>query len=136
MISEYKQLCKQSADLIVGWKKVDRNELCRIYVTEKSKGSDIADSYLSAILCKFWNVTSHNYYSQKYKIATEGDCIDWTITGVLKALEQHVWDNPDNVLYGDEKGPEKAINVCIYSTKINFYQKIQHQKERISYESL
>lgn len=136
MISEYKQMCKQSASLIADWKKIDRNELCRIYVTEKSMGSDIADSYLSAILYKFWNVTEHNYYGQKYRIATEGDCIDWTVTGVLKALEQHVWDNSDNVLYGDEKGPEKAVNVCIYSTKINFYQKIQHQKEKVFYESV
>lgn len=136
MISEYKQACRQNADLIPNWEKIDKNELCRLYVQAAAAHEEIADNYLSAILYLFWNVTEHNYYSQKYKIATEGDCIDWTIIGVLKALSQHVWDNPNNSLFNDPKGPEKAINVCIYSTKINFYQRIQHQKEKISYEYL
>lgn len=137
MLKEYKQACYDNASFIDGWKNIDKNELCRKYVAEKEAGNDwVADNYLSAIIYKFWNVTEHNYHSQPYKKATEGDCIDWTITGILKALTQHIWDDPTNVLYGDPKGPEKAINTCIYSTKINFYQKIQHQKEKISYEYL
>ena len=136
MLSEYRRLCRQSADLIPNWKDIDKNELCRLYVAKKSENDAIADNYLSAILYSFWNVTEHNYYSQKYKVATEGDCIDWTVAGILRALNQHVWDDKANVLYGDPKGPEKAINVCIYTTKINFYQKIKHQKERLTYEAL
>lgn len=136
MIREYKQMCYQSASLIPEWKNIDKNDLCRRYVSKLESNDSLSDSYLSAILYKFWNVTEHNYFSQKYKLATEGDCIDWTITGVLRALNQHVWDNPNNILYGDSKGPEKAINVCIYTTKINFYQRIKHQKEKLTYESL
>ena len=137
MLSEYKQACYDNASLIPNWKQIDKNELCRKYVEEKSKGNkELADSYLSAILYKFWNVTEHNYYSQSYKKATEGDCIDWTITGILYALNHHVWDDKNNILFNDLKGPEKAINICIYSTKVNFYQRIKHQKEKISYETL
>ena len=136
MIKEYKDACFQNASLIPNWKQIDKNELCRLYVDAKKSDDSLADSYLSAILYKFWNVTEHNFHSQKYKVADEGECIDWTITGVLYALNHHVWDDPDNVLYEDEKGPEKAINTCIYSTKVNFYQRIKHQKEKLSYESL
>ena len=135
MIREYKESCAQSAQFIENWKAIDRNELCRLYVKNKDN-SVLADSYLSAILYKFWNVTEHNYYTQKYKIATEADCIDWTVEGVLYALDHHVWDDPNNSLFEDSKGPEKAINVSIYSTKLNFYQRIKHQKEKISYESI
>ena len=135
MIREYKESCAQSAQFIENWKAIDRNELCRLYVKNKDN-SVLADSYLSAILYKFWNVTEHNYFTQKYKIATEADCIDWTVEGVLYALDHHVWDDPNNSLFEDPKGPEKAINVSIYSTKLNFYQRIKHQKEKISYESI
>lgn len=134
MINDYKKLCYQSAQIIPGWENIDKNELCRLYVKERDK--DIANGYLSAILYKFWNITESNYYKQKYKLATEGDCIDWTTTGILYALNHHVWDDESNSLYNDPKGPEKAINVCIYSTKVNFYQKIKHHKEKSFYDSL
>ena len=135
MIREYKENCAQSAQFIPGWKDIDRSELCRLYVANKDD-EVLSNSYLSAILYKFWNITEHNYYTQKYKVATEADCIDWTVEGITYALDRHVWDDPDNSLYQDPKGPEKAINVAIYSTKVNFYQRIKHQKEKISYESI
>lgn len=134
MISEYKESCKQTAQIIPNWKDIDKNELCRLYIKETDEY--LSNGYLAAILYDFWNVTESNYYKQKYKIATEGDCIDWTVTGILYALKHHVWDDPNNSLYQDPKGPEKAINVCIYSTKVNFYQKIKHHKEKAQYEAL
>lgn len=134
MISDYKDLCYQSAQIIEGWENIDKNELCRLYVKETDK--DRANGYLSAILYDFWSITESNYNRQRYKIATEGDCIDWTVTGILYALKHHIWDDPNNALYNDPKGPEKAINVCIYSTKINFYQRIKHHKEKVNYETL
>ena len=132
MLEEYKEAYRQKADYIAGWNKLSRSELCRKYI-ENIDNKDISESYLSAIIYKFWNVAEHNYFTQSYKgLATQQDCYDWNVEGILYALDKHVWDDPNNELYGDPNGPEKAINVTIYGQKLNFYNSLKTYKRQIN----
>ena len=63
------------------------------------------------------------------------DCYDWIIDGITEALKDRVWKNPDNQLYSDKKGPEKAIVVNIMSIRANFYQYTKYDKRKINYTS-
>lgn len=132
MLDEYKNIYRKQASFIDGWEDISRSELCRKYI-ENVDNKDLAESYLSAIIYKFWNVAEHNYFTQSaQKIATPQDCYDWNIEGILYALKKHVWDNPDNELYNDPNGPEKALNVTIYSQKLNFYNSLKTYKRQIN----
>lgn len=132
MLDEYKNIYRQQASFIPGWEKTSRSDLCRKYIENKDNKS-LADSYLSAIIYKFWNVMEHNYFTQSsQKLASQQDCYDWNIEGILYALNRHVWDDPDNELYQDVNGPEKAINVTIYSQKLNFYNSYKTYKRQVN----
>ena len=136
MLDEYKQLYKEKADLIKDWKKLTKSQLCEKYLDLKDTNSDLADSYLSAIIYSFWNVAVHNYYSQQVKEATELDCYNNLVDSILYALNSHVWLNENNSLYKDEKGPEKAINVVISSRKLNILGYNNMFKRRINKDSI
>jgi len=120
-LDEAKQTYTDVADLYPGWKDKSRSELCREYVELKDKNDPASEYCLSAIICKFWNLMSHNYYNQQVKIATPEDCHAWVIDSILFVLKQHVWTDPNSTLYNDPDAPEKAINVCVTNEKINFF---------------
>lgn len=134
MLEESKQLYIQCANLIPNWKKLSKNDLANLYLSEINK--DKKNSYLSAIVCKFWNLVDNFYYRQGIKVATELDCQDWVIDGILKALEECAWKKEDSSLFNDPKGPEKAITVCIYSIRANFYQYASYDKRSLNYNSI
>lgn len=122
--------------MIPGWKKLSKLELCNKYVESVQNNDGLQDSYLSAIICTFWYIIRRTYYAQQFKLASEDDVYNWFIDGLLCALNEHVWLNPDNKLYNDSSGPEKAISVCIYSAKLNFFEALNCQKRKISKDSL
>ena len=134
MLDEYKQIYQENADLVPGWKKLSKSELANLYIEHENES--IANSYFSALMCKFWNLISHYYYKQGIKIASEEDCYNWLITGITLALNKKVWKDPNNNLYKDPKGPEKAMMVCIMSDRANFYQYAKYDKRNINYSSL
>lgn len=132
-MEELKALYIQSASLIPNWEKLSRNDCANGYVENINKDDELATAYLSALIIKFWNILTKNYYSQQIKIANEYDCHDILIDGIMKALNAHVWTDPNNILYGDPNGPEKAINVCLMSTKINFFNAVNRNKRKVNY---
>ena len=87
-------------------------------------------------MCKYWNLIGSYFYKQRVKIASETDCYNWLIDGLQHALEKRVWKNPDNVLFNDDKGPEKAMTVCITSARATFYQYTQHDNRSLNYTLL
>ena len=136
MLDGNKKLYSDKADIIKGWKNISKSDLCNLYLAEKEKGSELADCYLSAIVCNFWHNAVHHYYSQQVKEAEETDCYNYLVDGILYALDHHVWLDPSNSLYGDPKGPEKAINVVLSSLKYNIYAYNSRYKRRLRKESL
>lgn len=133
MLNDYKKLYKDCADLIPNWTKMTKSELAQKYI--ECDNDSIAECYLSAIMCKYWNLIGSFYSRQGIKQATEIDCYDWLVIGITKALRQKSWLKENNVLYNDPIGPEKAMTVCIMSTRANFYQAIKHQKRCLNYNS-
>lgn len=115
---------------------MSKSDLCRRYVEEKDKGSNLSESYLSAIICSFWSSIGNNYYRQEHPMATPEDCLDWMIDSILYCLEKHVWTDPKNSMYKDPKGPEKCINVCITSTRANYYVAKNRQKRKVALQTV
>ena len=134
MLEEYKELYIQCANLIPNWEKLSKSELANKYL--ESEEQSVKDACLSALMCKYWNLIGSYYYRQGIKQAQDVDCYDWLTEGILKALNQHVWTNPDNVLFNDKKGPEKAMTVCISSARLTYYQYINHDNRKLNYQSI
>lgn len=135
MLEDTKNSYVECADsLIQNWRNLSISELANLYV--ESEDSNFKNSCFSALMCKHWKMIGMFYHKQGIKSATEIDCHDWVVDGILLALQDKVWLNPDNVLYKDPKGPEKAMNVCIRSTRANYYQFIAYDKRSLNYNSL
>lgn len=134
MLDEYKQIYIECANIVPNWKDLSKSELANLYI--ENENTDLANSYFSALMCKYWNLIGSYYYKQQVKIASENDCYDWLIEGLRYALEKRVWKDPNNVLYDDPKGPEKAMTVCITSERATFYQYTKHAKRSLNYTLL
>lgn len=134
MLDEYKQIYIENANLIPNWREMSKSELANLYI--ENENNDLASSCFSALMCKYWNLIGSYYYKQDVKIASETDCYDWLIEGLTYALEKRVWKDESNVLYDDPKGPEKAMTVCITSTRATFYQYTKHDKRSLNYTLL
>lgn len=131
-----KKIYEESASIIPGWRYKNRSDLCRSYLRVKDTDKQLAESYLSAIICHFWNLIGHNYHSQQGKLATPQDCYEWLVDSITYALDKHVWTNPNSNLYADPDGPEKTINVCVVSSRANYYVAQNRDKRKIAMESL
>lgn len=134
MLDEYKQIYIECANLIPNWQKLSKSELANLYI--ENEDNDLANSYFSALMCKYWNLIGSYYYKQHVKIASETDCYDWLIEGITRALNKRVWKDPNNVLFKDKIGPEKAMTICISSTRLTFYQYTQHDNRSLNYTLL
>lgn len=132
MLEEYKKLYEENASLIPEWKKMSVPELANRYLdcSEKEK-----EAYLSAIICKYWKYINNYYYRQEIKIASIEDCYDWVIEGISQALSECAWKDEKSTIYGDPKGPEKAIVKCIMCIRANYYQYTKYDKRRLNYNS-
>lgn len=51
-------------------------------------------------------------------------------------MNNHVWTDPNSNLYNNKEGPEKAISVCIYSAKLNYFKGLDYDKRKITKNSL
>lgn len=134
MLDEYKQIYIECANLIPDWRKLSKSELANLYI--ENEDNDLANSYFSALMCKYWNLIGSYYYKQHVKIASETDCYNWLIDGLTYALNKRVWKDESNILFNDEKGPEKAMTVCITSSRATFYQYTQHDNRSLNYTLL
>ena len=134
MLEDTKNSYIECANLIPNWRDLSISELANLYV--ESDDDTFKNSCFSALMCKHWKMIGMFYYKQGIKSASEIDCHDWVVDGILGALQDRVWLNPNNSLYNDPKGPEKAMNVFIRSTRANYYQFIAYDKRSLNYNSL
>ena len=137
MLDDYKRNYIECANLVDNWKQLDINTLGQRYLEALECNDDMyINAYLSAIVLKYWRLIQSSYYSQKVRLASEEDVYEWVLEGILDALEHHVWTDVNNSLYGDENAVDKAINVCIYSSKLNFFKSLDYEKRRINKYSI
>ena len=137
MLDEYRKAYTQSANHIANWKSIDRNQLCRSYKQlEKEGPEELQDFYISAIILNFWHVLTKTYNKQAVKILTEEDCYECLVDSILYVLEQEPWEDPEQSIYKDERGPEKAINITFQQNVINLFVASQRHKRKASSTAL
>lgn len=137
MLDEYRNAYQQSANHIVDWKKMTRNELCRKYKQLEHEGcNEELDYYISAIVLNFWHVLTKTYNKQAVKILSEEDCYECLVESILFVLSSEPWEDPSQSIYKDEKGPEKAINITFQQNVINLYVANQRHKRKASSNAL
>ena len=126
MLDDYKELYKQSANLIPETLKMDKNELARLCVKNENKPD--YNIYLSALLYRYRGLIS-KFYAMSTNLAEPEDCYSWLIDAIMYALKHRQWENPESNIYNDPKGPDKVINRCMKSSRLIFYQ-FQNRKKR------
>lgn len=128
MLDEYRELCKQSADVVPGWKDMSKNDLCRAYVANKDN-QILQNAYISAILYKYWNLIS-KYYYMSVNCATPEECYGWLVDSVACCVNLASWENPKSSIYNDPNGPDKVINRCMKCARLTYYQFINRKKRK------
>lgn len=128
MLDEYKELYRNCADLIPGWMQMSKNDLCRAYVAAKGD-LETQNSYLSAVMYKYWHLVS-KYYYMSVGCATVEDCHEWLADSVLCCLNMASWENENSSIYKDPDGPDKVINRCMKCARLTHYQFANRKKRK------
>ena len=128
MLQELKANLEQSANVLIPeWKTLTKNELLNAYVDAKT--TQEKEGYLSAIFLNYWTYLNR-CYRKVYKTASAEDCYDMLVDSALYVLKKVPWRNPQNKLYNDPNGPDKAMNVALSSAVHVYYQFSNTQKRR------
>lgn len=128
MLEDYKESLRACANLIPDWESKGKNELCREYVLHKDD-ERLRDAYLSAVLCRYWNLIS-KYHFMSSNVASPEECYGWLVDSVLCCLTLTSWENPSSSIYNDPNGPDKVINRCMKCARLTYYQFINRKKRR------
>ena len=130
MLTTYKKSYERCADLFIteNWRKMNKNDLVNRYV-EVEKDPQLANAYMSAIICRYWGAIN-KYYNSSYKSVDVQTCYEWLIQAILWAVQHKKWLEPGNKLQNDPNGPDKVINRCIMSVRLGFFQSSNTDKRR------
>lgn len=132
MLDEYKIIYLEKANIIKDWEKLSKTKLCNMYIENKKTNTYLAECYLSAIICKYWNTL--NKLCSKYKdLVPPERCYDWLIETILYTLEHHRWLDEDSSIYNDPNGPDKAINRKLKCVKGNYFQASNRYKRKLNH---
>jgi hypothetical protein len=130
VLRENKLIYEEIANISVpDWKSRDKNELVKI-ASELPNGPE-RDSYVSAIILRYWNKIGR-FYSKCKLVATPEDVHMWLTMAILYALDNKPWENPSSSIYGDKSGPDKVINRVMECRRITFYQQLNRYNRKIN----
>lgn len=140
MLDEIYNSCFETANQLDGWQKLNKNDIANMYLDNRynTKGN----VYAAALLCKYWYKVGLLWKSYGKSMSQE-DCYAVVWDGIERAMDYASWRNPENSLYQDPNGPDKAINVCIdsinktchtFSSRLK--RKANHQANVVSLDSL
>lgn len=119
------------ADNIANWRSLSKNELLNLYL-EHEHDKNLKESYISAILCRYWGAINKYYKSSKNSASVE-ECFEWLTHAIMYALEHRKWKDPNSKLFDDPSGPDKVVNRCIASTRNIFYQANNNDNRKINF---
>ena len=128
VLNEYKDIYKQSAELIPNWKKISQLELAK----KCSKHDSLYQSYLSALILKFWHIIDRNLYRDK-GLYDETEAYNWYINAILVVINSKPWDDPKSSVYNDPKAVEKILNTCVNCDRANWFQASNRNKRKINH---
>lgn len=137
MLEEYKRAYEELAySQLPNWKEININNIINSYIKYKEENPKLAQSYLGAIFCNYWHYISYFYNKSKNSKVSIEDCYSWLVDGIVLCLDYKAWLNPENKLYMDPNGPDKAMNVSITTYRQAFYQYSNYSCRRINYEAI
>lgn len=109
----------------------DITELADMYLLADEEGDESAKSmYLSALVVRYWHMTTILYGNSKTLPIEREDVVDWLVDAILKALHYRSWLNPDKPISKDRKGAEKCINQCITSIRQWWFKNLNQLKRK------
>lgn len=134
MLNEYRAIYEANAKLeIPNWKKADKNDLIR--KASELENGPVRDSYVSAIILRYWNKLNR-YYARCKLVATAEDVHAWLTMAVMYALDKKPWLNEKSSIYNDPTGPDKVINRTMECRRITFYQQLNRFNRKVRSASL
>ena len=128
VLDDYKQIYKNSASLIPNWKNIPQLELAKNCV----ESNPLYQSYLSALILKFWHIIDRNIYRDK-GIYSEVEAYDWYINAIMVVINSKPWDDPKSSVYNDPKAVEKILNTCVNCDRANWFQSSNRNKRKINH---
>ena len=128
MLKEYKKLYQQQADLLPGHRDLTQVELADGY----NAGGPLKDSYLSAIVVRYWNIIDKMIYKD-YGLYDPKEAYDWFMDALLYILNDQPWHREGTTVYKDPKGVEKSLNTCVKCSRANWFQASNRHKRRINH---
>ena len=131
ILHETYQNFSKVADNIPNWRLMSKNDLLNLYIDHEND-INMKEYYISAIFCRYWGAISKYYATSRGSVSVE-DCFEWLSHAILYALEHRKWKDPTSSLYGDPAGPDKAVNICISSTRNIFYQSSNNDNRKINF---
>ena len=132
MLGEIYNSCYETANSLRDWQKLNKNDIANLYLDNRY--TEMGNIYGAALLCKYWYKVGLIWKNNK-KAMTQEDCYEIVWDGIEKAMDYAAWRNPENSLYQDPNGPDKAINVCIDSVRKVYYTFTNRDKRKVHYGS-
>lgn len=135
MLDDTYKMYVECADVIPGWREMDKNDLINKYCDLEEAGSSMASAYMAAIMCRYWPKIYRTLKATPY-VCTEEDVYDWLTTAVLETVSGKIWRDPNHKMYGDPQGPDKSINRMMKTIRLNYLVFINRKKRAINIDAL
>lgn len=117
LLKETYNLYLNQANLIANWQFMSLEELADLYIKAEDNEDNLnKSSIFSALVCRHWYMLLYYWKRRKKGYTTTPEEYETCIEdGILSAFSYRAWLNPENKLFGDPKGAEKAFYKCINS---------------------
>ena len=120
---------KQAKAIIPDYQSLDVNKLCNLYV-ENENNTYKKSGYFAAILLKKWGYIGRHYLESKSSGFSIEDCYDMIVDAICYVLKAKSWLNPDKAIYKDPQGPDKCLNMAIWSSRRLYYYLSNRDKRK------
>ncbi len=128
MLKEYKEVYLNAVSVLPGYKNLSQIELADKY----AEGGPLKDAYLAAIVLRYWNIIEKLVYKD-YGLYDPKEAYDWFMDALLYIMKDQPWKDPTSSVYGDPKGLEKTLNVCVKCSRANWFQASNRLKRKINH---
>ena len=129
-----KNYIKEALSVEKNWQQMDVNTLCNLYIkNEHDEGK--RSGYFACILLKKWGYIGRHYIESKNSGFSIDDCYEMVVDAILYILKARSWLDPTKSIYQDPQGPDKCLNMGIWSTRRRYYYLANMDKRRCNFGS-
>ena len=128
MLKDYREVYLHAVSVLPDHKKLSQIELAEKF----NEGGPLKDAYLAAIVLRYWNIIKKLVYKD-YGLYDPKEAYDWFMDALLYILRDQPWKDEKSSVYGDPKGLEKTLNICVKCSRANWFQASNRQKRKINH---